>query len=967
MKKTLKKLLICILIILIINNFFISNISFAADSFEDWLVDLLGSVVGLLTYPIRIVAIGCGYAIDTLTKSVAESQGAVDANGNIVEGTFINNGMITPFDIFFNKIALIDVNFFNIINDGSIISNIRNSIAGWYYVMRMIAASILLCILIYVGIRMAISTVASDKAAYKKMLVDWVCSLALIFLLQYIILFTFAVNDAFIKALSGINDGKALSDAMVNIKELAMKVFEVNSIAATIVFCMLVAQTLALLISYFNRMLKLAFLVIIAPLITLTYSIDKMGDGKAQALGTWLKEFIYTVLLQTFHCIIYMAFVSMALSIFTKTGASESNNLAGSVLAVLCVKFTKEGEKILGKIFSFSDSTSDSSIGAGMMLSAAALSKAGSIGKGARSAFNGAKGFVGNAKTFARTAKVEALAIGAMMHGAKRDDGSKMSFAEAKDQAETALTEKEAAKEELKNSKKYGVKTSSSEYAKKVEAAQKANMAAGMSAGLAAAKARAQVAKETRADNIKNNPKGMKDKAAHLWKHNKVRGTINKVKNVASQSETLKQLGQMGKNSMAAGMGLFLGGAMYGTGSNVFNAVSSGTAMYKGTQEFMKNSTKTLSNDVSQLMQGTGITDISRAGQHINEIMQDSDKYENADKEIEDLFKEIEKSLDGLSDRDKKELRNSIKNVVNSEMTKNPSATNADIMGKIGENEKIQGLLNGHVKPGSEKALTGSMGDFMNFKRNQNIYNTVKNAGNIGVSPDAFIASSLKQFERDMSASGYMSSREEKRENGQIIDAAKEVTLSDAQVQEIIDEREPEVVKRLEKQMESEISSLNAQKATLAEAGIYDTPEIDEQIKHLEESMRAISDKATEDHRTAIKEEFDKLEKEARTLLDQENKKIEAANQKMEEARTQIGQARRETEEQIRQLETEKAELEAQRRELEALMQHAQSEYKATISESKRFGSEDVASSASESFDADINAAMKKYKEDKKK
>ena len=31
----------------------------------------------------------------------------------------------------------------------------------------------------------------------------------------------------------------------------------------------------------------------ISPLISITYSIDKIGDGKSQALNTWLKEFIY--------------------------------------------------------------------------------------------------------------------------------------------------------------------------------------------------------------------------------------------------------------------------------------------------------------------------------------------------------------------------------------------------------------------------------------------------------------------------------------------------------------------------------------------------------------------------------------------------------------------------------------------------------------------------------------------------
>lgn len=954
MKKTLKKLLVCILIILIINNFFISNISFAADSFEDWLVDLLGSVVGLLTYPIRIVAIGCGYAIDTLTKGVAESQGSVDANGNIVEGTFINNGMITPFDIFFNKIALIDVNFFNIQNDGSIISNIRTSIAGWYYVMRTIAAAILLCILIYVGIRMAISTIASDKAAYKKMLVDWVCSLALIFLLQYIILFTFAVNEAFIKALSGINDGKDLCDAMVHIKELAMKVFEVNSIAATIVFCMLVAQTLALLISYFNRMLKLAFLVIIAPLITLTYSIDKMGDGKAQALGTWLKEFIYTVLLQSFHCIIYMAFVSMALAIFTKTGASESNNLAGSVLAVLCVKFTKEGEKLLGKIFSFSDSTSDSSIAAGMMMSAAALKHAGSVGKGARTALNGAKNFAGSAKTFARTARVEALAIGAMMHGAKREDGSRMSFEEAKDQADTALTEKEAAKAEAKNAKKYGVKTSDGDYKSKVDAAAKANMAAGMSAGLATAKARAQVAKQTRADKIKTDPKGMKDKATHLWRHNKVRGTINKVKSVASQSETLQKFGELGKKTLSAGMGTFMGGAMFGTGSDLFTATSAGAAMYKGSQEFMKNSSKTLSNEVSNLMKGTGITDIAEAGAHVNEIMQNSDTFENADKEIDDIFKELEKALEGLSDRDKKELRNSIKNVVNSEMTKNPSATNEDIMSKIGENEKIKGILGAHTKAGQEGAVQDSIGDFVNFKRDKSIYDTVKNAGSIGLSPDAFIASSLKQFEREMSAAQMFSDADRKKVDRDIISNAKDGNIGDAEVKRILSEAEddPAVIRKLEKRMESELADLEARQAENLEFDGKKDPELQAEIENLKKAMNDVSDAALTAARGELEGKREELMAEAERIKTDITKQIEKENEAREAARKTFGSERNDIEMALATLEGERRDLERQQKELEALLANVQSEYKSSVKEAQRFGSSTGIADAQDAYNA---------------
>ena len=40
----------------------------------------------------------------------------------------------------------------------------------------------------------------------------------------------------------------------------------------------------------------MAFLTIIAPLVALTYPIDKINDGKAQAFNMWFKEYIFNLL-----------------------------------------------------------------------------------------------------------------------------------------------------------------------------------------------------------------------------------------------------------------------------------------------------------------------------------------------------------------------------------------------------------------------------------------------------------------------------------------------------------------------------------------------------------------------------------------------------------------------------------------------------------------------------------------------
>lgn len=50
----------------------------------------------------------------------------------------------------------------------------------------------------------------------------------------------------------------------------------------------------------------------ISPLITITYSIDKAGDGQAQAFSNWIKEFLLNVLIQPLHALIYMVFVFTA-------------------------------------------------------------------------------------------------------------------------------------------------------------------------------------------------------------------------------------------------------------------------------------------------------------------------------------------------------------------------------------------------------------------------------------------------------------------------------------------------------------------------------------------------------------------------------------------------------------------------------------------------------------------------------
>ncbi len=332
----------------------------------------------------------------------------LQANGKI-SSFGDGSSYITPFDIFFRSYKIIDINFFdfNGLDTNSFIYKFRTSVAYWFYGLRFISSAILLCILIYVGIRMAISTIAEDKAKYKKMLVDWVCSLALIFLLQYLAIGIIYLNNAIVDSLRAILvDGNTLvniTDLMNDLAYTATLGVGFNSLVAVLIYCGIVAQTIFFFIAYINRMLKVGFLIIISPLISITYSIDKMGDGKAQALNNWLKEFSYTILIQPFHCIMYIALINTAFSLVTNASAitlaslpnllktAEFNKFANGVLAILCLKFVNDGEKVVRKIFGFSDDNSKTSMAAGAIATVAVLSNAKKIGNTTRKGINSAK------------------------------------------------------------------------------------------------------------------------------------------------------------------------------------------------------------------------------------------------------------------------------------------------------------------------------------------------------------------------------------------------------------------------------------------------------------------------------------------------------------------------------------------------------------------------------------------------
>ena len=393
MNSKFKKIITSIILIVMLLNITASQ-CLAATS-EDSVWDAIGNgafkavdgVVGIVTTKARVLLVIITAALQGITSVLGHSD-----DGGISNVASGKNGdaMITVEEIFFNDLNITKINFFDMDKNsaGEISSEFRTNVAIWYYV------------LIYVGIRMAISTVASEKAMYKNMFKDWVVSFILVFFMHYIIVVTIQANNSLVEIMRPKGSASLSSDYMNTLfinaigvnTENVIEISAVKSWASALIYAMMVFFTLAFLWTYVKRMITLAFLIIISPLVTVTYAIDKMGDGKSQALNTWLKEFVYNILLQPFQCVIYLAIMKTTIQ---KLAESEAS-IGRAALAIMCMMFVFSAEKIIRRIFGFDKASSiaDTMATTGAMLATMSnLKKLGPKGKsGSSGSASGAKG-----------------------------------------------------------------------------------------------------------------------------------------------------------------------------------------------------------------------------------------------------------------------------------------------------------------------------------------------------------------------------------------------------------------------------------------------------------------------------------------------------------------------------------------------------------------------------------------------
>ena len=321
-------------------------------------------------------------------------------------------------------------------------ADLGSTIKRWYVAIRNIVLVCMMIVLLYIGIRMLLSTLASDKAKYRQMLMDWFIGLFLLFFMHYIMAFGVAIVQSLTNVVSSTidegmyavyipadkngnmadflnEDPSAVEFRSMALNENKEKILDENgngeitsqnlayllyptnligqirlqaqlanygteSIGYSLCYLVLVLFTVIFSLTYLKRVLYMAFLTLIAPVVTLTYPIDKINDGSAQGFNKWFREYIFNLLIQPMHLLLYYILVGSAFEL-------SSENIIYSLVAI---GFMLPAEKLLRSFFGFQKSETAGSFAgvAGAAIVMSGVNKISSLGRGKSSKDKGGSG-----------------------------------------------------------------------------------------------------------------------------------------------------------------------------------------------------------------------------------------------------------------------------------------------------------------------------------------------------------------------------------------------------------------------------------------------------------------------------------------------------------------------------------------------------------------------------------------------
>ena len=239
-------------------------------------------------------------------------------------------------------------------NNNTLFQEVRKNVAQWYYIFRYTCIAIMLIVLLGLGIKLAISSIAEQKAIYKRMILDWVVCFILLFMVHYFMIFVQFLNERLIYVFEQLSVNMHSGGEYSLYETVRSRAYDMKlsvGFPGMILYIILIWLTVKYVLIYAKRFIMMVILTIMAPIMVLFYGIQKIFTGRSKALSKWMGEYMTNTIMQAIHAMIYAVFVGSALKL-------SQDSLVGIIISFVFINFMGKADTMFRNIFKFSDGSS---------------------------------------------------------------------------------------------------------------------------------------------------------------------------------------------------------------------------------------------------------------------------------------------------------------------------------------------------------------------------------------------------------------------------------------------------------------------------------------------------------------------------------------------------------------------------------------------------------------------------------
>lgn len=338
-KKVKKIQTIMVIVAIVVSCLLFLNNTFASTELENIKVsafNIASKAIQIILYAIRFVFLILALVLYTVISLVFAGE------------------FVSVDKIFFGKVSFLNLDFLLGGQSKKIGASYTDALSQVYWVIFFLAVGIHFLLLLYGSVKSMLETQTADKKAQnKELLTSWAKGMAMLFGIIFIAFAMLYINDYICKALdTAIQHVDGLSGNFI--LDLAGRSISGIGLDANIAFMFTIAImviTSIMFFYYIRRAVKIGYLIVISPIISLTYVTGGL-NGTSKAYGNWIKEFSSNVFIQMFHILIY---VSLILPMSSLGQVEKETNIFRYIPTLLLVffglGFIYNAEKLIKKLF----------------------------------------------------------------------------------------------------------------------------------------------------------------------------------------------------------------------------------------------------------------------------------------------------------------------------------------------------------------------------------------------------------------------------------------------------------------------------------------------------------------------------------------------------------------------------------------------------------------------------------------